>query len=58
MSDIREWPHPRRVRRDLRRRVDRVGMVADGYCPDRFDVIRALVCLAGMAVIMYAPRGH
>ncbi|WP_404815283.1 YnfA family protein [Streptomyces thermolineatus] len=34
------------------------GMVADGYRPDRFDVVGALVCLAGMAVIMYAPRGH
>ncbi|MEV3989859.1 YnfA family protein [Streptomyces sp. NPDC049837] len=33
------------------------GMVADGYRPDRFDVIGALVCLVGMAVIMYAPRG-
>lgn len=31
------------------------GMVADGYRPDRYDVIGALVCLAGMAVIMYAP---
>jgi small multidrug resistance family-3 protein len=34
------------------------GMVADGYRPDRFDLIGALICLAGMAVIMYAPRGH
>ncbi|MFF8986067.1 YnfA family protein [Streptomyces globisporus] len=34
------------------------GMAADGYRPDRFDIIGALVCLAGMAVIMYAPRGH
>lgn len=34
------------------------GMVADGYRPDRWDAIGALVCLAGMAVIMYAPRGH
>ncbi|AWL85487.1 YnfA family protein [Streptomyces globisporus] len=34
------------------------GMVADGYRPDRFDIIGALVCLAGMAVIMFAPRGH
>lgn len=34
------------------------GMVADGYRPDRFDVVGALVCLAGMALIMYAPRGH
>jgi small multidrug resistance family-3 protein len=34
------------------------GMVADGYRPDRYDVIGARVCLAGMAVIMYAPRSH
>ncbi|MFF9627289.1 YnfA family protein [Streptomyces griseosporeus] len=34
------------------------GMVADDYRPDRYDVIGALVCLAGMAVIMYAPRSH
>ncbi|MFJ3520404.1 MULTISPECIES: YnfA family protein [unclassified Streptomyces] len=34
------------------------GVVADGYRPDRYDVIGALVCLAGMAVIMYAPRSH
>ncbi|MEU3461884.1 YnfA family protein [Streptomyces sp. NPDC006733] len=34
------------------------GMVADGYRPDRYDVIGALVCLTGMAVIMYAPRSH
>ncbi|GGL00298.1 hypothetical protein GCM10010094_71180 [Streptomyces flaveus] len=33
------------------------GVVADGFRPDRWDVIGALVCLAGMAVIMYAPRG-
>jgi len=33
------------------------GMVADGYRPDRFDVIGALICLTGVAVIMYAPRG-
>jgi small multidrug resistance family-3 protein len=32
------------------------GMVADGYRPDRFDVLGALLCLAGVAVIMYAPR--
>ncbi|MER8036575.1 YnfA family protein [Streptomyces hydrogenans] len=34
------------------------GMVADGYRPDRWDIIGALICLAGMAVIMYAPRSH
>jgi drug/metabolite transporter superfamily protein YnfA len=34
------------------------GMVADGYRPDRWDVTGALICLAGMAVIMWAPRDH
>jgi small multidrug resistance family-3 protein len=34
------------------------GMVADGYRPDRYDVSGTLICLVGMAVIMYAPRGH
>lgn len=34
------------------------GVIADGYRPDRFDASGALVCLAGMAVIMYAPRGN
>jgi small multidrug resistance family-3 protein len=33
------------------------GMVMDGFRPDRWDAIGALVCLAGVAVIMYAPRG-
>ncbi|MFC3521792.1 YnfA family protein [Streptomonospora nanhaiensis] len=33
------------------------AMAVDGFRPDRFDVIGALVCLAGVAVIMYAPRG-
>lgn len=32
------------------------GMVADGYCPDRYDVLGAVICLAGVTVIMYAPR--
>ncbi len=32
------------------------GMVADGFRPDRWDVIGAAVCLLGVAVIMYAPR--
>ncbi|MFC7220343.1 YnfA family protein [Streptomyces polyrhachis] len=32
------------------------GMAVDGYRPDRFDVAGALVCLAGVGVIMYAPR--
>ncbi|WP_410669343.1 YnfA family protein [Amycolatopsis sp. cmx-4-68] len=32
------------------------AMVADGYRPDRYDVLGALLCLTGVAVIMYAPR--
>ncbi|MBX5485266.1 hypothetical protein MHAS_01649 [Mycolicibacterium hassiacum DSM 44199] len=32
------------------------GMVADGFRPDRWDVIGALVALAGVAIIMYPPR--
>jgi small multidrug resistance family-3 protein len=32
------------------------AMVVDGFRPDRYDVIGALVCLVGVAVIMYAPR--
>jgi small multidrug resistance family-3 protein len=33
------------------------GMVADGFRPDRYDLIGAGLCLVGVAVIMYAPRG-
>lgn len=32
------------------------GMVADGFRPDRYDVTGALICLVGVAVIMYSPR--
>ena len=32
------------------------GMVFDGFHPDRYDIAGALVCLVGVAVIMYAPR--
>lgn len=32
------------------------GIVMDGFRPDRFDLIGAGICLAGVAVIMYAPR--
>ncbi|MGA4670875.1 YnfA family protein [Propionibacteriaceae bacterium Y1923] len=32
------------------------GMVADGFRPDRWDITGALICLVGVAVIMYAPR--
>ena len=32
------------------------GVALDGFRPDRWDVAGALVCLVGVAVIMYAPR--
>lgn len=32
------------------------GMAMDGFRPDRFDLIGASLCLAGVAVIMYSPR--
>jgi small multidrug resistance family-3 protein len=32
------------------------GMLVDGFRPDRWDVLGALLCLAGVGVIMYAPR--
>lgn len=31
------------------------GMAVDGFRPDRYDVTGALICLVGVAVIMYAP---
>lgn len=33
------------------------GVAFDGFKPDRYDLFGALVCLIGVAVIMYAPRG-
>jgi small multidrug resistance family-3 protein len=32
------------------------GAAVDGIAPDRFDVLGALLCLAGIAVMMYWPR--
>lgn len=32
------------------------GVVLDGFRPDRWDVVGALVCLAGVGVIMFGPR--
>lgn len=32
------------------------GVAIDGYRPDRFDLVGAAICLAGVAVIMYSPR--
>jgi len=32
------------------------GVIVDGFRPDRWDIIGAGICLAGVALIMYAPR--
>jgi small multidrug resistance family-3 protein len=32
------------------------AMAIDKFRPDRYDIIGAAICLAGVAVIMYAPR--
>ena len=32
------------------------GVVFDGFRPDRYDITGAIVCLVGVATIMYAPR--
>ena len=33
------------------------AMLVDKFQPDRYDLIGAAICLVGVAVIMYAPRG-
>jgi small multidrug resistance family-3 protein len=33
------------------------GMVADGFRPDRFDVLGAIICLIDVVVIMYVRPG-
>lgn len=33
------------------------GIAFDGFRPDRWDIIGAVICLIGVATIMYAPRG-
>ena len=32
------------------------GWAIDGVRPDRFDVVGGMVCVIGVAVIMYSPR--
>ena len=33
------------------------GVIVDKFQPDRWDYLGAAICLIGVAVIMYAPRG-
>jgi small multidrug resistance family-3 protein len=32
------------------------GMALDGFRPDRWDIIGAVICLVGVAVLMFGPR--
>lgn len=32
------------------------GVIADGFRPDRYDLLGAGVCLLGVSIIMFAPR--
>lgn len=32
------------------------GWALDGTRPDRFDVIGGILCLSGVAILMYSPR--
>jgi len=34
------------------------GWKIDKITPDRFDILGGLICLIGVFVIMYWPRGH
>ncbi len=33
------------------------GVIVEKFQPDRWDYLGAATCLAGVAIIMYAPRG-
>jgi small multidrug resistance family-3 protein len=33
------------------------GALVARQAPDRFDLLGALLCVAGVCVLMYAPRG-
>ena len=32
------------------------GVLLDGFRPDRYDIVGVIICLLGVAMIMYAPR--
>jgi small multidrug resistance family-3 protein len=33
------------------------GVVVDGFRPDRWDLLGALICVAGVVVMVAPPRG-
>ncbi|ROQ37016.1 small multidrug resistance family-3 protein [Frondihabitans sp. PhB188] len=34
------------------------AVIADKFQPDRWDIVGAMICLAGVAVIMFAPHAR
>jgi hypothetical protein len=40
-----------------RNRAGYARRIADGYRPDRYDIAGAVICLIGVVVIVYIPRG-
>ena len=46
--------HPGCLRRGVRGRLPGLGVLVDGFRPDRYDLVGTALCLAGVAVIMYA----
>jgi small multidrug resistance family-3 protein len=44
------------IRRRFRRALRAVGLGVRPVAPDRYDLLGGLLCLTGVAVIMYAPR--
>lgn len=34
------------------------GRVFDGFRPDRWDMLGAIICLVGVVVIFFGPRSH
>ena len=32
------------------------GIVVDGFCPDRYDVLGALICVVGVVIMVTPPR--
>jgi small multidrug resistance family-3 protein len=48
--------HPGRLRRGVRGRLPGLGRPGGRLSPRRYDLVGAALCLAGVAVIMCAPR--
>jgi small multidrug resistance family-3 protein len=44
------------LRRMVYRALDTLGRQVDRITPDRLDLVGGLICLSGIAIIMYWPR--